>query len=177
MLGRPNVEPESLEPRQLGFIVLEVDVQGDVMQRRLIRAERLGLPLQERPLAGVEEREVLRIPSVSLADLEEHVTLFSPKHLEPDDVLVERAHGCQVIDANGHLPESSDRSDPSPTPPSGLSQSVRESKAHGGCPAAPQLAPRAAGRAPRDRLSAPGSRATTFHAKEKRCPRFLATTT
>lgn len=62
VLGRPNVEPESLEPRQLRFIVLEVDVQGDVMQRRLIRAERLGLPLQERPLAGVEEREVLRMP-------------------------------------------------------------------------------------------------------------------
>jgi DNA-binding CsgD family transcriptional regulator len=88
VLGRPNVEPERLEPRQLGFIVLEVDVQGDVVQRRLIRAERLGLSLQERPLAGVEECEVLRMPPVSLGDLEEHVTLFSPKHLEPNDVLV-----------------------------------------------------------------------------------------
>ena len=35
----------------------EVDVQGDVMQRRLIRTEDLGFPLHQRPLAGVEEGE------------------------------------------------------------------------------------------------------------------------
>jgi hypothetical protein len=66
------------------------------------------------------------MPPVSLGDLEEHVTLFSSKHLEPDDVLLERAHGCQVIDANGHLAESSDPAIRSVHPRLLLSQSLRE---------------------------------------------------
>jgi len=34
--------------------------------------------------------------TVSLGDLEEDEALFSPEHLEPDHVVVERAHRVQV---------------------------------------------------------------------------------
>src|SRR6266508_6729506 len=95
-LLRRHAQAQALELAPARIVVVEVDDEREMVERRRLRRNR-G--------AAVEQDERLRMPFHAFGDLKEDVIVALAPHLEAGDVAVEGPHCREVEDTQGKLAE------------------------------------------------------------------------